>query len=234
MKKLTLILAAVLMASVFALCSKEEEVKTPETNAPETQAATTPAETEPETEPETEAETEPEVEPVKAELPKQGEVPCNFDDSYDLSDDILHAEFSLADSAGQWVLGDDGTQMSNELTGNLLTEYKYLAFTYDCDVCDEDSTIALMWKFVHEDGTKSEILCDDWQEFGPEGMTTNAADYSSMNVYGEQGVFYVTTESLLAHEAYVEGDVINQIGLAAVEYSGTYVELNITGAYLTK
>ncbi len=245
MKKITLILAMLLMASVFASCSKEDakndapdtsvetkaETDAPETDEPETTAPETAS---PETEaPETETDP-PAVEPVTAELPKQGDVPCDMENTLDLSDDILVADFLLQENGGQWVLGDDNTQMTNMLTEDLLKEYKYFAFTYTCDDCDVDSQIALMCKFVHEDGTKSEILCEDWFGWGPADMTYHASSFAVMNVYGESGVFYVPTESLLAHEAFRDGDVIDQIGLAGVEYTGTYVNLSVTGAYLTK
>ena len=152
----------------------------------------------------------------------------------DLSGDILVSEFLLQENGGQWILGDDNTQMNDAITEDMLKEYKYFAFTYTCDDCDEDSEIALMCKFVHDDGTKSEVLCENWFGWGPEGMTYHASSFAPMNVYGESGVFYVPTEAFLSFDAFKAGDIIDQIGLAGVEYSGTYVNLKITGAYLTK
>ena len=207
--------------------AETEPAATPETEAPETEAPETEA-----PEGETKAETEPAADDNG--LPAQGDVPCVFDGALDLSGDILVSEFLLQENGGQWILGDDNTQMNDAITEDMLKEYKYFAFTYTCDDCDEDSEIALMCKFVHDDGTKSEVLCEDWFGWGPEGMTYHASSLASMNVYGESGVFYVPTETLLSFEAFKAGDIIDQIGLAGVEYSGTYVNLNITGAYLTK
>ena len=203
--------------------TESAETAAPETEAPETSAP----------EGETKAETESSATDDDG-LPVQGEVPCVFDGALDLSGDILVSEFLLQENGGQWILGDDNTQMTDAITEDMLKEYKYFAFTYTCDDCDEDSEIALMCKFTHDDGTKSEVLCEDWFGWGPEGTTYHASSFASMNVYGENGVFYVPTETFLSSEAFMAGDIIDQIGLAGVEYSGTYVNLSITGAYLTK
>lgn len=207
--------------------AETDPAATPETDAPETETSDTSA-----PEGETKAETEPSADDNG--LPAQGDVPCVFDGALDLSGDILVSEFLLQENGGQWILGDDNTQMNDAITEDMLKEYKYFAFTYTCDDCDEDSEIALMCKFVHDDGTKSEVLCEDWFGWGPEGMTYHASSFAPMNVYGESGVFYVPTEAFLSFDAFKSGDIIDQIGLAGVEYSGTYVNLNITGAYLTK
>lgn len=241
MKKLTRILAMLILTSMLFACGQNDagekdttadtsnetvSADTPDTDAPDTEAA------EPETEPEeTPA---PVVEVVTPDLPAQGEVPCDFDNAIDLSGDILVADFLLQENGGQWVLGDDSTPMADVLTEELLNEYKYFAFTYTCEDCDADSEIALMCKFVHADGTKTEFLCEDWYAWGPADMTYHASSFETMHVYGEEGVFYVPTEAILAHEAFQSGDIINQIGLAGVEYTGTYINLSITGAYLTK
>lgn len=207
--------------------AETDPAATPETDAPESETSDTSA-----PEGETKAETEPSADDNG--LPAQGDVPCIFDGALDLSGDILVSEFLLQENGGQWILGDDNTQMNDAITEDMLKEYKYFAFTYTCDDCDEDSEIALMCKFVHDDGTKSEVLCEDWFGWGPEGMTYHASSFASMNVYGESGVFYVPTEAFLSFDAFKSGDIIDQIGLAGVEYSGTYVNLKITGAYLTK
>ena len=176
---------------------------TPETDAPESETPETSA-----PEGETKAETEPSADDNG--LPAQGDVPCIFDGALDLSGDILVSEFLLQENGGQWILGDDNTQMNDAITEDMLKEYKYFAFTY------------------------TEVLCENWFGWGPEGMTYHASSFAPMNVYGESGVFYVPTEAFLSFDAFKSGDIIDQIGLAGVEYSGTYVNLNITGAYLTK
>ena len=41
--------------------------------------------------------------------------------------------------------------MNDAITEDMLKEYKYFAFTYICDDCDEDSDIALTWKLCADD-----------------------------------------------------------------------------------
>lgn len=77
--------------------------------------------------------------------------------------------------------------MNDAITEDMLKEYKYFAFTYTCDDCDEDSEIALMCKFVHDDGTKSEVLCENWFGWGPEGMTYHASSFAPMNFKIREG-----------------------------------------------
>lgn len=234
MKRLvTLMLAIVMVIFMMASCDSSDSKDTDDNGTGtfrDTEENTADTETETEKEKETETETETETE---AALPMQSDVPCNFDDALDLSADILVSEFMLEQGKGQWILGDDNTAMTNVITEDLLREYKYLAIKYTTDYCDEYSTIALMFKFVHADETKSEILCQDWFQWGPADMTYMASSFAVMNVYAD-GVFYVPTEQFLNHEGFVEGDIINQVGLCAVEESGTFVYLTVTGAYLTK
>ncbi len=231
-RTVTLILAIVMIISMMASCSDESDTNDTNDSAADTNSvedtSTKGDESESESEEETEEETEPEF-----ELPVQTDVPCNFDEALDLSDDILVSDFMLEDGNGQWILGDDNTQMTNVITEDLLNEYSYFAFTYTTDYCDEFSTIALMFKFLHTDETKTEFLCNSWFAWGPADMTYQASSFATMNVYGD-GVFYVPTEAFLTHESFAAGDVINQMGLCAVEESGTFVYLTITGAYLTK
>lgn len=232
MKKITALILAFIMMMTLISCGNGETEDTSADTSADT-ANDTAADTKTETE--TDTETVEDTIPVETDppLPVQDEVPCNFDDVLDLSEEILYPDFVLNDSSGQWILGDDGTQMTNYLTADLLKEYEYFAITYVTDFCLDTNEIALMFKYVHEDGTKTEYLCHEWQAFGPAGMTFEASSFHKMPVYGD-GVFYVPTELFLTNENYVEGDIINQIGIAAVEETETIIYLEITGAYLTK
>ncbi|MBR4895445.1 MAG: hypothetical protein IKZ41_03380 [Clostridia bacterium] len=192
---------------------------TPDANAPEAAPEAVPA-----GEPAAEAAAEP---------AGQGELPFTTDGAHDLSGDILYWDFELNDGDGKWFLGDDGTQMSDPLTEDLLREYRYFVVTYECGNCDADSQIALMFKYHHDDDTKTEYLCNAWQQWGPAGMTFQASEFATDTVY-EEGAFYVPTSLFLENENYRAGDIIDQMGFAAVEWSGTYVSLTITGAYLAK
>lgn len=229
-RTVTLILALVMLISMMASCSDASGSGDTDDSSADTPSVEDNSAKETETDASSETEEDSETEFT---LPVQTDVPCNFDEALDLSSDILVSEFMLEDSKGQWVLGDDTTPMTSVITEELLNEYSYFAFTYTTDYCDEFSTIALVCKFVHTDETKTEILCDDWFQWGPEGMTYQASSFAVMNVYGD-GVFYVPTSAFLEHEGFYEGDVIDQIGLCAVEETGTFVYLTVTGAYLTK
>ncbi len=234
MKKLvTLMLVFVMILSMMISCGDTKDPSETDgigTGTSDDSADNTTDEKDDATETEKETEEETETELV---LPVQTDVPCNFDDVLDLSDDILVTEYMLEDGKGVWILGDDTTAMSNIITEDLLNEYEYFAIKYETDYCDECSTIALMFKLTHEDGTKTEFLCNEWFAWGPAGMTYQASSFAVMNVYADS-VFYVPTEQFLTNENFLAGDIIDQIGLCAVEESGTYVYLTITGAYLTK
>ena len=194
-----------------------------------------------ETAPETKAESavdEPPVEeaPAAEEAPAeaaQPDLPFSFDGALSLDDDIYVTDFTLNEGDGQWILGDDNSQMGDPLTEDLLKEYSYFVFTYEASGVDEDSEIALMFKYHHDDDTKTEFLCENWVQWGPEGATFTASSFASMSAY-EEGAFWVPTSLFLENENYRSGDIIDQMGLAAVEWSGTYVDLSITGAYLAK
>ncbi len=230
MKKLAFLLALVMLVSVFAACSDDPDPKDT-TDAPGTETDTKEPETTDTKEPETTDTKEPET---TTPLPTQGEVPCDFDNALDLSADISVEDFMLLDGGGQWVLGNDDAQMTTPITTDLLKEYKYIAIKYECDYSEETFSIAPMFKFVHEDGTKTEVLCSMWFQFGPADATYQASSITTMGVYCPTGVFYVSTELLMNHEAFIEGDVINQFGIASVEETGTVPYFVITGAYLTK
>ncbi len=234
MKKLALLLAVLMLVSMLAACANDDG-ENKDTDGADTPAATDTQETDTTNAPETD---EPETEAPETEEdilgPVQGEVPCNFDDAIDLSSDISTADFMLADGGGQWVLGDDAVQMANYITKDMLEEYKYIAFKYLCDYSEETYQIAPMLKFVHEDGTKTEFLCNEWFNYGPAGNTYMASSLPAMGVYCPEGVFYIETSVLLAHEAFTETDIIDQIGIASVEGTMSVPYLEITGAYLTK
>lgn len=232
MKKLLSLILAVIMLMSLASCANDDPEDTGANSDADTSIDTS-ADTAKKIDTETK-DTEDTI-PLETEeqLPVQENVPCNFDESLDLSDEILVSDFVLNDCSGQWILGDDATQMTNALTAELLGEYKYFAITYVTDYCESQNEIALMFKYVHTDGTKTEYLCHEWQEFGPVGRTFEASSFAKSPIYGE-GVFYVPTELFLTNEHYTEGDIVDQIGFAAVEDTATIVYLEITGAYLTK
>ena len=235
MKKLALTLALLMLFSMLAACGPADDgadtnadtenagTDAPETNAPETEAPETDA---PETD---EIIVEPEI-----ELPTQGEVPCDFDNVFDLTGEILIADCMLTSGAAEWVIGGDTTPISTPITEDMLKEYKYFAFKYECEYCEPTNEIGLVFKFVHEDGTKTEFLCANWFQYGPAGMTYMSSEFYKDNVYGPTGVIYVPTELFLNHEAYVSGDVIDQVGISAIEDTNTTVFITVTGAYLTK
>lgn len=164
----------------------------------------------------------------------QENVPCNFDEVFDLSSDIVANEITVATNEGVWFLGNDGVKMKNPLTAELLKEYKYLAIKYTTKNIPEQDEIALMFKILParwEDRT--EYLCHGWYNFGPAGQTYRASEFSKSKVY-QDGVYYIATEDLLNAPGFVEGAKIDQIGFAGVENTMTGIEITITGAYLTK
>ena len=232
-KTLLLILVFAMLVTVFSACGSDEGKDT-DTEA-KTEAKTDAKDTVPaETDPATESDEDTIADTLAEEpLPVQGELPFKLEGALDLSSDILYTDFVINDGSGQWILGDDGTAMTTPLTAELLNEYKYFAISYKTDYCEEANEIALMLKYVHADGLKTEYLCHEWQAFGPVDMTFEASSFAKMPVYGE-GVFYVPTETFLTNANYVEGDIINQIGLSSVEDTNTVVSLQITGAYLVK
>lgn len=240
--KLTLFALVALLTALMLSCGKKEPAAPTEGNTPAVTAsdADAPTADEPEAAPAEEAAPEPEAAPEAApaveEAPAasvQPDLPFTKDGAYDLSNDIFVTDFSLEEGNGQWILGDDNAQMSDPLTESLLKEYKYFVITYEASGTDDDSAVALMFKYHHDDDTKTEYLCENWMQWGPAGATFAASSFAAMPVY-EEGAFYVPTSQFLENENYRSGDIIDQMGLAAVEWSGTYVDLSITGAFLAK
>lgn len=233
MKKLLSILIALAMVAVMTVSCSENDPPADTSNDTEAPVET-PADTEEEKPVETEA--QPETEDIaieEPEAPKQPDVPCNFDEVYDLSEEIMVSEFMLEARMGMWITATDDDLMEKYITKELLEEYKYLAITYETDYVEEGYQMELLFKFHHSDDTRTEFLCDDWYQWGPAGATYHGYEFATMDIYND-GVFYVPTEQFLNHPDFREDDIIDIIGLGGVPETNTMAYLIITGVYLTK